>query len=35
ADWSRFKRRQPEEIAGSAWGIDVLAAAVEPHVHAA
>lgn len=35
ADWSRFKRSQPEEIAGSAWGIDVLAAAVEPHVHAA
>ncbi|HDS1300968.1 BLUF domain-containing protein [Stenotrophomonas maltophilia] len=35
ADWSRFKRRQPEEIAGSAWGIDVLAAAVAPYVHAA
>ncbi|WP_295569201.1 BLUF domain-containing protein [uncultured Stenotrophomonas sp.] len=35
ADWSRFKRSQPEEIAGSAWGIDVLAAAVAPYVHAA
>lgn len=33
ADWSRFKRSQPEEIAGSAWGIDVLAAAVAPYVH--
>lgn len=29
ADWSRFKRSQPEEIAGSAWGIDVLAAAAK------
>ncbi len=35
ADWSRFKRSQPEEMAGSVWGIDVLAAAVAPYVYAA
>ncbi len=35
ADWSRFKKSEPEEIAGSLWGIDVLAAAVAPYVQAA
>lgn len=35
ADWSRFKISEPENIAGSVWGIDVLAAAVAPHVQAA
>ncbi|EMF60638.1 BLUF domain containing protein [Stenotrophomonas maltophilia EPM1] len=35
ADWSRFKKSEPEEIAGSVWGIDVLAAAVAPYVQAA
>ncbi|WP_295575240.1 BLUF domain-containing protein [uncultured Stenotrophomonas sp.] len=35
ADWSRFKISGPEETASSAWGIDLLAAAVAPYVQAA
>jgi hypothetical protein len=35
ADWSRFKKSGPDDIAGSMWGIDVLAVALAPYVEAA
>lgn len=35
ANWSRFKRSDQSSVPGSGWGIDLLAAAVAPHVAAA
>ncbi|MHC1652173.1 BLUF domain-containing protein [Stenotrophomonas maltophilia] len=35
ADWSRFKISGLEDMASSAWGIDLLAAVVAPYVQAA
>jgi len=35
ANWSRFKKSGPDDVAGWMWGIDVLAVAVAPYVEAA